>query len=225
MSAPSPPSRRSVPVRIRLARLGDVGPLSKLYVGLSPASRRGYHPFRFYRPTVVLTYSALVIHQRLMGWAMRRFPRLLALLLVAEVEGAGTLCGSGTLRGLVRPGEEPRVRFGFFVADGYQGAGVGKRILWGLAAAGLERGYRRGIGAVFQSDLKALQAIGGAGFRFRPTEYRDPVVPDEVNYEADADLAEMVRLSQGGAGAPPPAAERATAPPPTGTPGDGGPSA
>lgn len=195
-SAADRPSRPRPRIQVRRARLGDVGRLSRAYLGQSPASRQGYHPFRFHPVTVRATYAALVLAQTLLRGLMRRSPRFFALLLVAELEGSRTVVGSGTLRGVVLPGDEPRVRFGFFVAEGFQGLGVGKRILWALAAVGLSAGFRHGIGAVFQSDLKALQAIGGAGFRFTPTEYRDPARPDEVNYRSDADLAEMVRLAR-----------------------------
>lgn len=190
------PARLRVPVSVRPARWGDVRPLASLYLSQSPAQRHGYHPFPFNRAAVTLIYFGLVSGQALFGWAMRRSPRLLALLFVAQVDATGEIAGSGTLRGVVRPGGERFVRFGFFVAEPFQGKGVGKRLLWGLASAGIERGYHRGLGAVFQSDAKAIPAIAGAGFKLTPTDHRDPDAPDEANFLAEADLDEMVRRSR-----------------------------
>lgn len=191
-----PAPRPRTPVTIRPARLGDVRPLTRLYLAQSPAQRHGYHPFPFNRLGAGSIYFGLVVAQSLFGWAMRRSTRLLALLFVAQVDGTGQLAGSGTLRGVLRPGGERFVRFGFFVAEAYQGSGVGKRLLWGLAAAGRERGYHRGLGAVFRSDAKAIPAIAGAGFRLTPTEYRDRGAPEEQNLLAEADLDEMVARSR-----------------------------
>jgi|GEM_PF-1760513 len=183
-------------VVVRRARYRDIGRLVRLYRNRSAASIHGYHPFPFDRFRLTLIYFSLISGQWMLHWAMRRFPRAVAILLIAQVEGRPQLAGSGTLRGVARSGEEPRVRFGFVVADGVQGLGIGKRLLWALAKAGLDLGYAHGVGVVFRSDSKAISAISRAGFRFMPTDYRDPLAPDEPNFATEGDLAEMVRLAQ-----------------------------
>lgn len=188
--------RRRLAVTVRPARFRDVRPLGRLYLEQTPELRHGYHPFPFNRVAITLIYFGLVSAAALLGWAMRRSTRLLALLYVAQVDGTTDLAGGGTLRGVLRPGNQRFVRFGFFVASQYQGMGVGKSLLWGLAAAGLERGYHQGLGAVYQSDAKAIPVISGAGFILSPTDYRDPAAPEETNYLATADLREMVRRSR-----------------------------
>jgi len=196
----TPPSSttgsRRLRVKVRYARYRDIGTLSRLYVALGPESRHGYHPFPFHRVAVSLIYFSLITAQRLLGWAMRRSTRLLAFLFVAEATETGAIVGSGTLRGVLAPNEPPRVRFGFFVAEGYQGFGVGKSILFGLAEIALGLGYKQGQGAVFKSDTKAIRAISEVGFRFMDTDFRDPKVPGETNYRTIADLDEMVRRSR-----------------------------
>ncbi|HTT35209.1 MAG TPA: GNAT family N-acetyltransferase [Thermoplasmata archaeon] len=196
---PPPPAPIRPPrtkVRIRRARYRDVAALVRLYLDRSEASWHGYHPFPSRSFLLGPIYFGLVTYQYLVGWAMRRLPRLLVVLVVAEIEGSGEVAGSGTLRGVIHRNEEPRVRFGFLVGERFQGLGIGKQLLWGLAETGLDLGYKWGVGVVFRSDAKAISAISKAGFMFSPTAYRDPRAPEETNYSTVADLAEMVRRAR-----------------------------
>ncbi|MCI4335635.1 MAG: GNAT family N-acetyltransferase [Thermoplasmata archaeon] len=189
-------ARPRVNVNVRLARFGDVRPLTAIYMGQTPTQRHGYHPFPFSRPVVFLSYLMLVTGQTLFDWLMRRSTRLLRLIFVAQLEGDPAIAGSATLRGVIRPGNERFLRFGFCVSGGYQGKGVGRTLLGGLATAGVERGYHRGIGAIFMSDARGVPAVTAAGFRLTPTQQKDPFAPEEANFLAEADLDEMARIAR-----------------------------
>lgn len=194
-----PPKPRMV---VRKGRIRDVGGLVRFYMGLSPEARYRFHPFPF-RPAVLYpAYFGVLCAQALLRPLMRRFPRLVVGLAVAEPEGGGPIAGYGTIRGVIWKGAEPRVRFGFVVGDGYRGYGIGPRLLRGLSKVAVGYGLRWEIGAVFASDKVAIRALTKFGVTFYESNYVDPRAPQEKNLWTEADLHEILRRTAWVDGAP-----------------------
>jgi hypothetical protein len=202
-TVPSGPASRSpVPsVRYRRGRISDTPRLIRLYLGLSEDARHGFHPFPFNRASLWFLYPTLLTISRLGRPMMRRFPRLIVVLVVAELEGTEGFVGYGTLRGETPKGEPPQVRFGFVVRDGFRGHRIGIGLLRRLSEEGLVLGIRVGVGMVFRRDARAIKAIQGFGFALRESPRRDPQAPEEDNFETWIELEKAVRPSA----APPPA--------------------
>lgn len=187
---------------VRRGRLRDVPGLVRFYLGLSPEARYRFHPFAFRRAVVYPAYFGVLGAQALLRPLMRRFPRLVVGLVVAEPEGGGPIAGYGTLRGVLWKDAEPRVRFGFVVGDGYRGYGIGPRLLRGLSKVAVGYGLRWEIGAVFASDKVAIRALTKFGVTFYESNYVDPRAPQEKNLWTEADLHEILRRTAWVDGAP-----------------------
>lgn len=184
-------------LRLRRGRVGDAARLVRLYMGLSEDARHGFHPFPFHRAALWFLYPAVLTVSRVGRPLMRRFPRLIVVVVVAEIDGVDGLVGYGTLRGETPPGRPPEVRFGFVVRDGFRGYKIGVSLLRRLAEEGYALGIRTGVGAVFRRDARAIKAIKGMGWEFRESTRVDPRAPEEENYETVLDLARAIQ-------APPP---------------------
>lgn len=183
-----PPAPEAAKVRVRSAGLGDVARLVRFYNHLSPEARYRFHPFRFRPAENYLQYTSLVCARAVLRPFMNRSPRLIVGIVLAEIEGQEPIAGYGTMRGVIEPGVEPSVRFGFAVGDGYRGYGVGPRLLRGLGRLALDHGIHRQIGNVFASDTVAIRALTNFGVSFFPTDWRDPRAPQERNLTTVADL-------------------------------------
>jgi GNAT superfamily N-acetyltransferase len=177
-------------LRLRRADVADARQLINLYLGLSGDARRGFHPFPFQRWILWVIYPVALFASRAGRPMMRRFPRLIVVFVVAELEGTDGFVGYGTLRGETPGGEPPRVRFGFVVRDGFRGHRVGAAVLHRLSEEGYELGIQVGVGAVFRRDERAIKAIRGFGWQFRDTTRRDPQAPEEEMFETFIDLGQ-----------------------------------
>lgn len=222
----APPSARSslasavaAPVRLRRGRITDARRLVRLYLGLSADARHGFHPFPFSRPRLWVLYPLTLGISRLGRPLMRRFPGLIVVVVVAELDGVDGFVGYGTLRGEKGPDGQPQVRFGFVVRDGFRGHRIGISLLHRLSVEGHDLGVRWGVGAVFRGDARAIKAIRGFGFRFSETTRIDPRAPQESNFETRLDLDEVVQRE---GPVPPPAVP--AVPPASATPPDGQPA-
>jgi GNAT superfamily N-acetyltransferase len=173
---------------VRPARLRDVPRLVRFYNGLSVEARYRFHPFPFSPAYDFVLYTGLIVGRSLLRPFMRRFPRMILGVVLAELDGRENVAGYGTMRGVIEPGVEPSVRFGFVVGDGFRGYGVGPRLLRGLARQSLSLGIHRQIGNVFASDTVAIRALTNFGVTFIPTDWRDPRAPHERNLATVADL-------------------------------------
>ena len=180
---------------VRKGRLRDVGGLVRFYLGLSEEARYRFHPFPFSRAALYPAYATILAAQAALHPLMRRFPRLVVGLVVAEPEGGGRIVGYGTMRGVRWKGEAPRVRFGFVVGDGYRGYGIGPRLLRGMAKVAVSYGYRWEIGAVFASDQVAIRALQKFGVKFYESNWVDRRAPQEKNLWTEGDLHEILRLT------------------------------
>ena len=195
MSSAEPAAERPrTPFSIGLARPSEVGRLVRFYLGLGERTRYHYHPFPFKRGRVTVIYTAITLTQTAFSWWMRRSPRSLVLLLVARRDSDGAIMGTGTLKGVVEPGQPPKVRFGIATGDDFRGLGVGREMLTELAATGLRYGVKIGIGSTFASDSKTVRVVSQFGFKPVPSSIKDPRAPAEANVFAEADLAELLRM-------------------------------
>ena len=183
-----------VRLHVRPARISDLAPLVSLYLGLSPESRHRFHPFPFRRPVVVICFWALLMAQHLLPPVNRRFPQTLLRVVVAQVDDGPGLAGYGTIRAVHVPNLGPRVRFGFIVAEGFQGHGIGPKIVRRLAETALEHGFEKDIGTVFRSDAVAQRAMARFGASFVETDSREPAAPDEPLFEVHGLLRDKLRL-------------------------------
>lgn len=181
---------------VRKGRLADVRKLVRFYLGLSPEARYRFHPFPFRRVVLYPAYTVVLTAQAVFHPLMRRFPRLVVGLVVAEPEGGGPVVGYGTMRGVIWKGMAPRVRFGFVVGDGYRGFGIGPRLLRGLAKVAVGYGLRWEIGAVFASDQVAIRALQKFGVKFYESDWVDRRAPQEKNLWTEGDLHEILRLTE-----------------------------
>lgn len=194
MNAPSPPRAR-LPVRIRGSRVSDLSSLVRLYRDRSEASKQTYHPFPFGRFRLALIYLWIIALQRWMRWFMRYLPRRAATLLVVEREDQPGLIGYGTIRLMSGRGEEPIARFGYLVADAYQGKGVGGQLIEVMIAKAKELGIRKGGGTVLQRNIASAHLIEKWGWKLRPAA-ADRGAPDESNLMTVGDLDEILAKSR-----------------------------
>lgn len=183
-----PPGTEGAKIRVRSAGARDVGRLVRFYNHLSPEARYRFHPFRFRPAENYVQFAALVGARAVLRPFMDRWPRAIVGVVLAEIDGREAIAGYGTMRGVIEPGVEPSVRFGFVVGDGFRGYGVGPRLLRGLGRLALAHGIHRQIGNVFASDTVAIRALTNFGVSFFPTEWRDPRAPQERNLTTVADL-------------------------------------
>src|SRR4029077_18193 len=138
----------------------------------------GFHPFPFRRSVLWLIYPTVLTVSRVVRPLMRRFPRTIVVVVVAEIDGVEGFVGYGTLRGETPRGKPPQVRFGFMVREGFRGYRIGLNLLQRLVEEGYGLGIRAGVGMVFRRDARAIKAIQGFGFEFRESTRIDPKAPD-----------------------------------------------
>jgi len=196
--APTAPAAPVPRARYRRGRVSDTRQLIDLYMGLSAEARHGFHPFPFRRSSLWVLYPSVLAASRLLRPLMRRFPRLIVVVVVAELEGQDGIVAYGTLRGEVPANGSPQVRFGFVVGNGFRGYHIGPGLLRRLAEEGYALGMRRGVGMVFRRDARAIKAIKALGWEFRESARRDPKAPEEENYETSLDLEAAVRTPPAG---------------------------
>lgn len=189
-------------VRVRRGQMRDTPKLVRLYLDLSPAARHAFHPFPFNRVALWLLYPGLLAYQRVADRWMRRFAPLIAVLVVAEVEGIDGIAGYGTIRGTVIPDGRRCVRYGSVVREGVRGVGVGYALLIGLGEEALALGVGTAVGSVFESDTRTVQLVRRFGFKTYESDWIDPGAPHEKNYRLEADLTKILRTPNAGGGTP-----------------------
>jgi hypothetical protein len=178
---------------LRIGRVRDTPKLVRLYLSLSPKARHAFHPFPFNRLVLWFIYPMILAYQTVARPLMRRFPRSIVMLLVAERPGTPEPLGYGTIRGLVRPDGRPAVRYGSLVRDGSQGKGVVYAIMTGLGEQALSLGVTVAIASVFRSDDRTVHVCRRFGFEVHLSDWVDPGAPEEATYEVVADLVAILR--------------------------------
>lgn len=78
---------------IRMAKLSDINELASLYLGLSFASRKLFHPFPFKKLELHIIFLIMILSGRLLPVIRRTIPKLGFLVLVAEDELTHQLIG------------------------------------------------------------------------------------------------------------------------------------
>ena len=186
------PSRPKLAVTVRPARVSDLRALLHLYRDRSEASKKTYHPFPFDRFRLSAIYLWMTIARRQMRFLMRRFPRRAATLLLAIGPDGTSIVGYGTVRLMTGRGEEPIARFGYMVADAYQGQGVGGEIIRAMVLCAKGLGIRKGGGTVLQQNVASAHLIARSGWKLREGE-PDRGAPGQVNLLAVSDLDDLLR--------------------------------
>jgi len=179
--------------RMRIGRVRDAPKLVRLYLSLSPQARHAFHPFPFNALALWFIYPTILAYQTVARPLMRRFPRSIVMLLVAERPGTPEPLGYGTIRGLVRPDGRPAVRYGSLVRDGSQGKGVVYAIMTGLGEQALSLGVPLAVASVFRSDERTVHVCRRFGFEVHLSDWVDPGAPEEPTYEVVADLVAILR--------------------------------
>ena len=182
--------RADVDVRLRPARLGDIGALVRMYRGQGADTARLYHPFPFDRLRLGVIFLYMVATRPLVGWLLRHVPRRAVLLLVAEIGPDRTIAGFGNT-GFRRTPTEPRAIFGYMVDARFRGLGIGTRLHEEMIEEALRLGVRRGGGMVVVDNAANLRILKRMGFSMRASEVVDRAAPGVRNIETDGDLEEI----------------------------------
>ena len=197
-------------LRTRRARWSDANRLVRLYLSLSPGARHAFHPFPFRRSLLWVIYRGLLGYGALARPLMRRFPRLIAEIVIVERTDSPDLLAYGTVRGVVRADGSRCVRFGVCVGEGSRGQHVGEAILVGLGEEALSMGMTTAIATTFKSSEPAIRLVTRFGFTIRDSDWVDPGAPDEKNVFLEVDLVKVLRPAP--PAAEPPASEPAAWP-------------
>lgn len=96
-----------------------------------------------------------------------RYPHDLALIVTVEDGGREQEIAVARYIALEAPGE---CEFGLVVADGWQGRGVGYRLMETLMRFAREAGYQRMDGYVLAENGKMLELMRALGFAIRPSD-------------------------------------------------------
>lgn len=147
-------------ITIRRAGPSDVAPLAKLLAGLSARSQR----LRY------LSAQALT-HEQIMGEAQRMTGRQGAghLTLIASVRHAGATTAVGVAE-LARDSAAPsEAELAIVIADDYQAAGLGARILRILARRGRTMGIRMLRADALAENRGLLRLLNAAGLAYTST--------------------------------------------------------
>lgn len=192
MTTPNPPAgpgsaRLRPAVRVRSARLGDLGALVRMYRGQSPESRQLYHPFPYDRPRLYLIFLFMVVTRPFLRTLLKITRRRTLVLLVATVGEDPALVGYGNVAFVDRDFGVKAI-FGYLVDERYRGLGVGTRLHEVMIEAAIALGVRRGGGMVVSQNAANLRVLEKLGFSMQPTGIVDHGAPESTNIETDGDL-------------------------------------
>lgn len=186
-TAERPPGRARPAVRVRPARLGDVGALVRMYRHQSAESRQLYHPFPYDRFRLYLIFLFMVATRPFLRTLLRISRRRTLVLLVATVGDDPTLVGYGNVAFVDRDFGVKAI-FGYLVEERYRGLGVGTRLHEVMIEAAIALGVRRGGGMVVSENASNLRVLEKLGFSMRQTGLVDHGAPGSTNIETDGDL-------------------------------------
>lgn len=199
----SSPARTRPAVRVRPARLRDIGALIRMYRGQSAESRQLYHPFPYDRPRLTLIFLYMVVTRPFLRTLLRLTRRRTLVLLVATVGDDPTPVGYGNVAFVDRDFGVKAI-FGYLVEERSRGLGVGTRLHEVMIEAAIALGVRRGGGMVVSENASNLRVLEKLGFKMRPSDLVDHGAPGSTNIETDGDLVAIAARWQKPA-APPPA--------------------
>ncbi len=178
----------------RAARLRDVPALVRLYRGISAEARRFHHPYPRDRLRLVPLFLWMVGTRRWARRLLRRVPNLTFLVFVAVPETIAAPCAYATIRFVARPGQPVWGRFGYLVADGHRGRGIGTALAIEMYRSCLELGVRRGGGTVLGDNAASRTIVERFGFHMVPSAEPDRRAPGGVaTLEGIEDLDEVLR--------------------------------
>jgi RimJ/RimL family protein N-acetyltransferase len=185
-TAPAGPRRPAVSAR--WARLGDLGPLVRLYRDQPPESREFFHPYPFDRARLVPLLLLLLISSRGVRLMLRLAPNYAFVVLVAEERTGAPPAAIGTAR-FVRHGAEPIwAQFGYLVRADLQGHGVGSYLALALWRTAVGLGVHRGGGTVLEGNVASARVVEPFGFRLAPTDRTDVRSGNRQNLGSVQDL-------------------------------------
>lgn len=180
-------------VRLRLARLRDLGTLVHLYRHRSERSWAFYHPFPADRLRLTIIFAWLILTRRWVGSLMRRIPGWCGVVVVALLPGSPKPIGYGTVRPEVDTDGEMVAKFGFLVEDHLQNRGIGKQIMIAQAYVTRELGIRKAHGTIIAGNVPSRRTAERFGWRIWATNRPDLHAPGQPNMEAAVDLEEIFR--------------------------------